>query len=377
MDTLRVLVCDDEAGMRLGVERALRHFTVRVPDVDGEVHFAVEQAETAEQALEIIEAGVPEILLLDLKLPGMSGIELLERISPRHLDMLVIMISAYASIDVAVRATKQGAYNFLAKPFTPSELKDVLRQAAEHFIVARQARRLAQEKRRVRFEFISVVAHELKAPINAIEGYLKIMASHAAGDDPAIYDRMAERSITRIHGMRKMIEDLLDMTRIESGQKKREIASVDVCDVARQAMETMLPDATARNITLEFRGPDSVLMYADRGELEIILNNLVSNAVKYNRDGGHVEIAVKEWNDGIRVAVSDTGHGITPDDAKKLFNDFVRLKNEHTKGVLGSGLGLSIVKKLALLYGGDVRVASELDKGSTFTVELERGEPPA
>ncbi len=373
MDTLRVLVCDDEAGMRLGVERALRHFTVRVPDVDGEVHFTVEQAESAEQALEIIEAGAPEILLLDLKLPGMSGIELLERISPRHLDMLVIMISAYASIDVAVRATKQGAYNFLAKPFTPSELKDSLRQAAEHLIVARQARKLAQEKRRVRFEFISVVAHELKAPINAIEGYLKIMATHAAGDDPAVYDRMAERSITRIHGMRKMIEDLLDMTRIESGQKKREITTVDVCEVAHLAMETMMPDASERNITLEFRGPDSLPMSADRGELEIILNNLVSNAVKYNRDGGRVEVVVKNLDERVQIAVSDTGFGIAPDDAKKLCNDFVRLKNDRTKGVLGSGLGLSIVKKLALMYGGDVGIDSEVDKGSTFTVELQRG----
>jgi signal transduction histidine kinase len=374
MDTLHVLVCDDEAGMRLGVERALRHFTVRVPDVDGEVHFVVEQAESAEQALEIIEANPPEILLLDRKLPGMSGIELLERISPRHLDMLVIMISAYASIDAAVRATKQGAYNFLAKPFTPGELKESLRQAAEHLIMARQARKLAQEKRRVRFEFISVVAHELKAPINAIDGYLRIMATHAAGDDPSMYDRMTERCITRIHGMRKMIEDLLDMTRIESGQKKREIATADVCEVARNAMETLLPDANARDIRIEFHGPDSLYMEADHGELEIILNNLVSNAVKYNRDGGRVEIGVADMDGHLRISVTDTGHGIAPGDVNKLFNDFVRLKNESTKGILGSGLGLSIVKKLALLYGGDVRVASELGKGSTFTVELGRGD---
>ena len=373
MDTLRVLVCDDEAGMRLGVERALRHFAVRMPEVDGEVHFAVEQAKSAEEALELIEADPPEILLLDLKLPGMSGIELLERIRPRQLDMLVIMISAYASIDAAVRATKQGAYNFLAKPFTPSELKDVLRQAAEHLIVARQARKLAQEKRRVRFEFISVVAHELKAPINAIEGYLKIMTTRAAGDDPAAYDRMAERSITRIRGMRKMIEDLLDLTRIESGQKRRELTEVDVCEVAQNAVETMLPDAQARGIGLQRLGPDRVMMTADRGEIEIILNNLVSNAVKYNRDDGRVEVRIDDTDDRVQIAVSDTGFGIAAEDVNKLFNDFVRLKNENTKGVLGSGLGLSIVKKLALLYGGDVSVASEPGVGSTFTVELGRG----
>jgi signal transduction histidine kinase len=372
MDTLRVMVCDDEPGMRLGVERALRHFTVRMPEVDGEVHFDVEQAESAEQALEMIEANPPEILFLDLKLPGMSGIELLERIGPRHYDTLVIMISAYATIDAAVRATKHGAYNFLAKPFTPSELKESLRQAAEHLIVGRQARKLAQEKRRVRFEFISVVAHELKAPINAIEGYLKIMATRAAGDDPAAYERMVDRSVTRIRGMRKMIDDLLDLTRIESGQKKRELSEVDVCDVAKSAIETMLPDAQARGISLKRLGPDSVTMTADRGEIEIILNNLVSNAVKYNRDNGQVEIHVENTDDRVRIGVRDTGFGMTLEDQKKLFNDFVRLKNENTKGVLGSGLGLSIVKKLAHMYGGDVGVSSEPGVGSTFTVELNR-----
>ncbi|MCC6694494.1 MAG: response regulator [Candidatus Hydrogenedentes bacterium] len=370
MDTLRVLVCDDETGMRIGVERALRHFSVRVPDVNGEVHFTVEQAESAERALELIDASPPEILLLDLKLPGMSGIDLLERIGPRHLETLVIMISAYASIDAAVRATKQGAYDFLAKPFTPTELKDTLKEAAEHLILARQAKKLALEKRRVRFEFISVVAHELKAPINAIDGYLKIMATHAAGDDPAVYARMTERCMTRIAGMRKMIEDLLDLTRIESGQKSRELVEVDVCEVARTALDTALPSAQVRGITLELHAAAPIPMTADRGELEIIFNNLISNAVKYNRDNGRVDVKVEAGAGRVRIVVKDTGIGIRQEDVAKLFNDFVRLKNEETRNVLGSGLGLSIVKKLAVMYGGEVSVTSELGAGSTFTVTL-------
>ena len=167
METLRVLVTDDEMGMRLGVSRTLRDFTVRVPDVNDVVGFTVSEAETGEAALEIIEQSPPDILLLDYKMPGISGLDVLDRIAGKYGEMLTIMITAYASIETAVIATKRGAYDFLAKPFTPDELKNTIRKAAARIILARQTRKLADEKRQVRFEFISVLGHELKAPLNA------------------------------------------------------------------------------------------------------------------------------------------------------------------------------------------------------------------
>ncbi|MFA6241029.1 MAG: ATP-binding protein [Candidatus Hydrogenedentales bacterium] len=372
MDTLRVLVCDDEAGMRQGVQRALRSFTVPIPDVDSEVQFEVEQADCAERALAMLEAAPPQIMLLDLKLPGMSGLDLLERIAPMHLETLVIMITAYASIETAVRATKQGAYDFLAKPFTPSELKDTLSKAAKQLLLARQARKLAQERKRVRFEFISVVAHELKAPINAVEGYLNIMKTRAAGDDAAVYDKMVERCLVRISGMRKMILDLLDLTRIESGLKKREIVELDVRDAAKMAIESVLPEAQLRGIAITLHADAPAMMDADSGEIDIILNNLVTNAVKYNRDNGKVDVTVESVNDEVRIRVADTGIGMSKADAGRLFLDFVRIKNDKTRQIMGSGLGLSTVKKVVTMYGGDVGVQSEPDVGSTFTAVLKK-----
>ena len=167
MVTLEVLVVDDEPGMRLGVTRALRDFTLRVGDVNGDVRFSVSVASSAEQALALIDQHPPHILLLDHKLPGMSGLELLERIAPRQLETLTIMMTAYASIETAVKATKCGAYDFLPKPFAPSELKKVVAKASEHLILTREARKLAQEKRQMRFQFISVLGHELRAPLSA------------------------------------------------------------------------------------------------------------------------------------------------------------------------------------------------------------------
>jgi two-component system, sensor histidine kinase and response regulator len=370
LETLKILITDDEPGMRMAVERSLRGFKVSLPDVEGEVSFTVEQAATGEEALEKIKLSAPDILLLDYKLPGISGLEVLEQIAPRQADMLTIMITAYASLETAVTATKRGAYDFLAKPFTPEELKNTIRKAASRLILTKQARKLADEKRKVRFQFISVLAHELKSPLAAIEGYLQIVRSHANGEDLPAYDPIIDRSMIRLDGMRKLIIDLLDMTRIESGEKQRDLAEVDVASLALRVVDSNLPEAQKRNISITLDVESPLNMVADSGEIEIILNNLISNAVKYNRDNGRVEVGICDQGEKIVITVSDTGIGMTEDEAGKLFNDFVRIKNEKTRSILGSGLGLSIVKKLAQLYGGTATVTSAPDVGSTFTVIL-------
>lgn len=377
-ERLRILVVDDEPGMRMGVARALRDFAARLPEADDAVRFDIDQADSGEQAIERIEQRRPDILLLDHKLPGISGLDVLDRVAARWPDVLTVMITAYASLEVAISATKRGAWDFLAKPFTPEELKNAVRKAAGRVILAQQARRLAREKRQVRFQFISVLAHELKAPLSAIEGYLHILKDRAAGDDPAVYDQMLQRCLVRSEHMRKLIMDLLDLTRIESGQKKRELTEVDVREVAQSAIETVAPAAQERRIAVELHAPGPVPFVADRGEIEIILNNLVSNAVKYNREGGRVDVTVAPHDGGVRVVVADTGIGMTRDEAARLFGDFVRIKNDKTRNILGSGLGLSIVRKLAMLYGGEAAVTSEPDVGSTFTVTLREAqlEPP-
>lgn len=375
-EILKVLVCDDEPGMRLGIARALRDLTFALPDLEGKIRFQVDLAETGEQAIEKIDVDPPHLLLLDHKLPGISGLDVLDHVAAHKTDVTTIMITAYASIDTAVRATRQGAYDFLPKPFTPAELRNAVRKAGEHIIMAQQARRLAKEKHQVRFQFISVLAHELKAPLGAIEGYLELVRDHSAGDDPATYQQIIERCLTRTTYMRKMILDLLDMTRIESGQKKRELVMVDLRDIAQTAIETALPDANERQIALHLHAESPVVLKADRSDMEVILNNLVSNAVKYNRPKGQVDVTLQHEGDHCLVAVADTGIGMTPDECAKLFGDFVRIKNSKTRDILGSGLGLSIIKKLAQTYGGDATVSSIPDVGSTFSVTLQSMEIP-
>ncbi len=376
MDTLNILVVDDEPGMVSGIERVLRDMTVILPDINAEVSFRVQTASTGEDALDLIRAEAPDILLLDHKLPGLSGLDVLEEIAALKIDTLTVMITAYASLETAVTAIKCGAYDFLAKPFTPGELKATVRKAVQSLVLAREARNLAKERRQVRFQFISVLAHELKTPLAAVEGYLDIIRNRSAGDDPSVYDKMIERCSIRLEGMRKMILDLLDMTRIESGQKKRDLVDVDMGAIAQKSIESVSTEALTRNITLALYVEKPILFHADQNEIEIILNNLISNAVKYNRENGRVDITIAEIPaDQIKITVSDTGIGLTKEDIGHLFNDFVRIKNSSTRNILGSGLGLSIVKKIAYLYDGTVSVDSEWGKGSTFTVILTRKNP--
>ena len=370
MERWRVLVVDDEPGMCRGVQRVLQRRTVQLPDLGAEIAFETEGVETLSEARSAVAARRPDVILLDYKLPDGSGLDFLRELRASQWDGLVIIITAFASLDVAVAATRNGAFDFLAKPFAPEELETVVSKAVRTLVVERRARRLEEERRRTRLEFLSVLAHELKAPIGVVEGILRLMASRVLGTDISAYDRHIQRALARLEGMRKLILDLLDLTRIEAGERRREIGRVDVVEIARAALDMVASDAAARKIQLCLHAQSPVELWADRSELEIILNNLVSNAVKYNRDEGSVDVRLRRLEDGVEIEVADTGVGMTEEEQARLFREFSRIRNEKTRNIPGSGLGLSTVKKLVQLYHGEITVRSQPDVGSTFTVRL-------
>jgi len=369
-EILHLLVVDDELGMRLSVERALRHYSIWFEDIEAEVSFRITLAESGEAALELNGQDPADILLLDYKLPGMSGLDVLQVLGERKAETLVVMITAYASLETAVQATKCGAFDFLAKPFNPDELKAAVYKTSKHHMVERAARKLAEERRQIRFEFLSVLAHELKSPLAAVEGNLRILQDRTLGERMVDYDPLLERSMVRLEGMSKLILDLLDLTQLESGQKKRALEPLDAAAMAAQVLEAHQSLAGQKQVRLVLEAPEPVLLDADPGELEIIFNNLVSNAIQYNRDGGAVTVQVGARDGVVTFAVRDTGIGMTEEEMGRLFGEFSRIRNEKTRNILGSGLGLSILRRLAALYGGEVKVQSSPGEGSTFTVTL-------
>ncbi len=375
MSTLKILVVDDEPGIRSGISRILRNFRVDYPFMDEAFEFEVIEAPTGEAGIEIIDSNQPDILLLDNKLPGIQGIEVLEYIKKKQKSIIVVMITSYASLELAVKATSDGAYDFIPKPFTPQELKSSIENITKRVFLKKMTNTLQDTGKQIRFTFLSVLSHELKAPLNAIEGYLKMIKDRQNGTKLEDYDVMIDRSLDRIKGMRHLILDLLDLTRVESGKAKRNITEVDLVLVARTAMDTMRPYAIQRDVTLKLHHEGAVSIQADAEEMEIIFNNLISNAIKYNRDGGRVDFTITPHEGCMQIEVVDTGIGMTPVEIEKIFDDFVRIKNDKTKNITGSGLGLSIVKKLIDNYSGKIEVSSIPDQGSTFNVRLPIDKP--
>jgi signal transduction histidine kinase len=370
MAVLKVLVVDDEPGIRSGVTRILKTFQVNYPFMDEDYTYEVIEAATGEHGIEIVDREKPDIVLLDNKLPGIQGIDVLEYIRNKRYDIVVAMITSYASLDVAVKAHKFGATDFIPKPFTPQELKSSIENITKQQYLKRITHQMNEEGKKIRYQFLSVLSHELKAPLNAIEGYLRMMQEKQSGDLIDDYAIPINRSLQRIQSMRNLIMDLLDFTKIRLERKEEKVEEVHLSAIASNAIVTVQPYAIQLEVTVSMNVKSDAIIMADPTDMEIIFNNLISNSVKYNKRGGKAEVTIDENADEVIISFSDTGIGINETDRENLFSEFVRIKNEKTKNITGSGLGLSIVRKVIELYNGSIVVDSVPDIGTTFTVRL-------
>jgi signal transduction histidine kinase len=219
------------------------------------------------------------------------------------------------------------------------------------------------------FDFIQLLCHELKAPLSAVRGYLRMIESRGMGDDMSSYDAMIKRCLFRLDGMGGLIVDILCLARAR-GFPPGMPGAADLVKTALNAVDRIAPEAREKDVTISLDAPESPFP-ADIPETAaaIIMDNLLSNAVKYNRAGGSARLSLAPAESGaVRIAVSDTGIGIEEKEIPRLFDDFVRIKNDQTRDIPGSGLGLSAVKILAELCGGSVSVESRPGEGSVFTV---------
>ena len=370
MATFKILIIDDEPGIREGVKRILQNFKVDYPFMDEQIDFQVLEAGTGKSGIEIIDNEQPEILLLDNKLPDIQGVEVLEYVKNKHYDIIVVMITSYASLELAVKATRDGAYDFIPKPFTPQEIRASVENITKQIFLKRMTQTLNKTGKQIRFQFLSVLSHELKAPLNAIDGYLKMIKDRQFGNNIDAYDDMLDRSMERIKGMRQLILDLLDLTKIETGKPTQKLELVNIRKIVQMSIDTIRPYAIQKDVDVYINSRENIEMKADPGEMEIIMNNLISNAVKYNKTGGRVDVFFEKKQDSVKITVSDTGIGLKKEDKEKIFDDFVRIKSSQTREVTGSGLGLSIVKKIVDMYKGSIEVQSEPDQGTSFIITL-------
>jgi two-component system phosphate regulon sensor histidine kinase PhoR len=224
---------------------------------------------------------------------------------------------------------------------------------------------------RVRQEFLSNISHELRTPLTSILAYVETLEDSAI-DDPDNNRRflaVIRRNAERMHGL---IADIAELSQIESGTVSLDVRELRLSALVDEIFATVSSKALGKDIVLVNDVPIDRHVRADLMRLEQMLTNLVDNAIKFNRPGGTVKVAVSNLEDRDLVSVADTGEGIMSDNLQRIFERFYRIDRGRTRDVGGTGLGLAIVKHLARLHGGEVSVNSALGQGTTFTIELPR-----
>jgi len=369
----RVLVVDDEFGLREGCRRVLERFG-----------YQVEVAATGKEGLSLAQAADYGVVLLDVMMPDMSGIELLNLIHRSKPDVVCVIITGYATVELAVEAMKQGAYDFIAKPFSDDYLVLAVEKGLERRQLQRQARRmqqaeeeaerLTQEKAmleeldRVKSGFMRKVAHELRAPVAAISSLLTaILQGYASA---AKTRELQERAADRANELLGLIEDLLNLARLKDIKVlvSREMVSVE--GVLQEVLSLHTTEAEMKGIRIGVQAQTCPRISADPAHIKQLWTNLISNAVKYTGRGG--QVTVRLFTDGGTVVgvVQDTGIGIAEQDLPRLFEEFYRTDQAKAFARYGTGLGLSIARQIVEQYGGGIAVESQLGKGTQFTFRL-------
>jgi signal transduction histidine kinase len=369
---LELLLIDDDAVDRETVRRTLRAAGLDV---------AVTEVATADAAFEAVDSRRYDCILLDYRLPGTDGLAVLEALRWRGIDTPVIALTGLADQQTAVAVMKAGAADYVTKDnVTPDRLERSIRHALQvaagererRALLAReqQARLEAQAANRAKDEFLATLSHELRTPLNSILGWAHLLAS---GSLDAEGSRRALETIQRNARLQaKLIDDLLDISRIVTGKLTIERAAVSLATLVAAAVESHRPAAALSAVELTYTAPpDDRAVTGDAARLQQVVTNLLSNALKFTSEGGRVDVRLEFGPDDARLVVADSGVGIAPDFLPHVFEQFRQADASTTRRQGGLGLGLAIVRRLVELHGGTVVAESEgLGRGATFTVTV-------
>lgn len=481
----KVLIVDDEKGLRVGTQRLL--------ELEGY------EVTAAENGTEGITKGIADdfdIAVIDLKMPDVDGLDVLAKIKKERPNTICFIATAYASFDTAIDSTRLGAYGYIPKPFTPDELlynlekgytqrkllleteelkkereanlseiahersrlSTIIQLIADGVIVINRSgevvysndaalkflnlddakigeyildklppqiveltnkylkrdefnhksystqieikenelfieavtspvpnpdgtfagvvvvvRNITELKKieHIKNQFVSMVAHELKTPVAAVLGFLKIILDKnvKVSEDQKL--NFVSRSVVRLQSLLALVNDLLDISRTELRTKQREIEELNVKDIIKSTIEFLQIEAQKHNIAITTQFEENLpSLKADQNEITRLFTNILSNSIKYNKENGTIDVEANINNHYFTFKITDSGIGLKDSEKEKLFQEFFRAKNENTRNISGTGLGLTIVKQIVDSYHGKIEIESEYGVGTTFMIYL-------
>jgi signal transduction histidine kinase len=343
-----ILVVEDDDGHALLTERALRK--------NG---FEVEREATGEGCLRSLFGNEERMVLLDLGLPDMDGLVVLEQIVARSPETPVVLVTGVDDLNVAVQALRKGAWDYVVKRPDLSHLREL-----SHVIRRNQDRRRLVKERNL---YRSVLSHDIKNPLNIIFNYADMVGeeAHLRQESRMFLQRIKDNASSILN----LINNFIEVTRIEGGKMQLDRRPLAFGPLLRQIVERQTPLAAAKGISLSLQlAPNPPVVLAEEGSMDRIVTNLVSNAIKFTPPGGLVGLETLWKESTFSIRVTDTGRGIPADEVPVVFGKFRRAR--EAASTEGSGLGLFIVKALVEGHGGRIDVESEIGKGTTFTIHL-------
>jgi len=321
------------------------------------------------RGLELVHEFQPDLVFVDLKMPGISGFEVLEKVREIDSTIVTVVITGFATVSSAVDAMKKGAYDFLPKPFTPDEFRLITRRSVERRGLMLEAIALRREKELLREQFASIVSHELKAPLSAVQQNLFALDFELEKSITEEQKGKLERIKTRISDMLKLINSWLRVITVDINKLKEGFKPLSVAEPINAAIENLAPLATRKGIQVDFSAGDLPPVNGDSLSLSEVFINVIGNSLKYSPDGTTVTITAQEEEKRIKVSIQDEGIGIPPEDLPHIFDGFYRGKSGQETAA-GHGIGLAVARQIVEAHDGTISAESAPGKGTTFIVSL-------
>jgi two-component system, sensor histidine kinase and response regulator len=372
----KILIIDDEEGVRKGCCRVLQP-----------TGYVTETAASFHEGLQKIREEQFDLILLDVMMPDGQGIDLLEPILEQDPEAVPVLITGYATVELAVDAIKRGAYDFISKPFTAQMLLMTVEQGMQkrHLSletkrlesVEREATALAEAKEQAeklsefKSTFVNIVAHELRSPVGATQSLIRTLLRGLAGELNEKQTELLKRVEIRLNDLLALINDLLTLAASKSVSAEKPLQAVKINSMLERLVERVAQDIADKQIKLNYCPPNLYLtVQATEDGLETILSNLIGNAIKYTSTGGSIRMEAGEQDRYCTLTVTDTGIGIPQEDLAHLGEEFFRAKNAYESHIPGTGLGLSIISELVKQFGGQINFQSQEGQGTTVLLKL-------
>jgi len=364
----KILVVDDEESLRLPLYTAFQ--------VEG---FDVSVAADGMEALDTLKKGGYQLMLTDLMMPKMNGIELAEQALALFPDLVVILMTGFGTIETAIKSLKGGAYDYILKPFKLDEMLHAVRRGLEQQRLCQENIQLNEINRRlkeidqIKSNLLRAISHEFRTPLTVIYGWVDLLlGDQTAGQNPLQVEGLKAIKESSL-GLGRIIFNLLEFVGLGKGEMRLKKERVDLLPLVEEALQQLEEEAKERDLTVEKTYPsDLPPLLADPEKMKILLFNLLENAVKFNERGGKVlvEAEMNPARDGLRLRIINTQGEIPQDRLAELMKPFTQADMSMTRSASGLGLGLAVAKGIAEAHQGEFHIGSEKGKGTTVEIKL-------